>query len=125
MFNSPINKLFGISNVGKDSPKRQNKNSQQETNQDEKNNNFFNDNKELYTDISSENFDAEKYIINYLKNLCARLSNPKDIEKIEKYLSKFNYEHFKRKHGSNLTKEDVLIILYELLDKWNIPYDIS
>ena len=123
MFNSPINRLFGISNVNKDG-KQQNASSHKEQkqgeNEKENNNQLFNDNQKLYEDISLESFDVENFIKKYFSSIKNKIENPKIIKKINDFLANFDKTKFENKYGKNLSKEDLSIILYDLADKWGI-----
>ena len=120
MFNSPINPLPGIQPAGQDGQKH-NQTNQEDTHQNKKQGKssdtiFSNENDlELYTDIINENFTPEDYIKTYFDNLLEEYKNEQEkLFCIEKFLSRFNIKKFVKKCGSNLSKEDLNAILYEI-----------
>lgn len=121
MFNSPINRLFGVKGISQDN--KQSKQNKREDEKKEEKKNFFDDDTVLYTDISSETFDIEKFIRNYFETLKQQQKlAPKAVKKIDEFLTKFDIKVFEKHHGENLSKEDVSIILYSLADKWGCYY---
>ena len=119
MFNSPINPLFGVTSAGQEGRQGQQgkENSEKEKDKKEHNSgNIFtgNDGLELYTDIIEEAFDEESYIINYFERLKDEYSEDKEkLDKINRFLSRFDKKRFERKYGKSLSKEDLNVILYE------------
>lgn len=120
MFNSPINRLFGVSSVNKDS--RQQKQNKKDNEQKKDENRFFEDESDFYTDISSEELDVEEFIRKFFQDLKLKDLSPRAVQKIDGYLAKFDINIFEQRNGKNLSKEDLTVILYSIVDKWGIKY---
>ncbi len=122
MFNSPINPLFGISAVGKDgnSKQKDNKDNNKNQNKGESKNIFEASDEFENLSLDEDNsFDTEKYIRNYLDNLKEEYSqNLKVLSGIDNFLSKFELKRFYKKYGKDLSKEDLKIILYEIIQEF-------
>ena len=119
MFNSPINKLFGIPPVGQDN-KQQHGKKDNDDSQKEKKNLFKDEENTLYTDISSESFDIEGFVNKFFENLKNKEQSEKTNNRIEKFLTEFDINKFKYKYGEKLSKEDLSIILYSIAEKLGV-----
>lgn len=117
MFNSPINKLFGIPPVGQGGKQEQGKKDEKEDSQ-KQNKNIFEEETPLYMDVSTEGFDIEEYVRRFFEDVMRKEQTERTYKKIGDFLSKFNLSDFKRKYGENLSKEDVSVILYSIAEKF-------
>ena len=120
MFNSPISRLFGISGVNKDN--KQQKQNKKDNEQKKEDKNFFEEGSDFYTDISSQDFDAEKFIRNFVENLKNKELTPRTLKKIDEFLAKFDMKIFEQRNGKNLSKEDLTVIMYSIAEKWGISF---
>lgn len=120
MYNSPINRLFGTTAVGQDGGKQQGKQEKEDSKNEQKN--LFEENTELYTDISSETFDIEEFINKFFRQIMSNEQSERTLVKIEDFLYGFDLSDFKQKYGENLSKEDLSVILYSLAEKFGAKF---
>lgn len=119
MFNSPIGRLFGVPGVGQDQKKQQSKN-EDESNSQNEGQNLFKDDAKLYSDFSAEELDIELYVRKFFNDLKSGEISERSLKKIDEFLLNFNKEQFIKKYGTNLSKEDLLVILYSLAEKFGV-----
>ena len=123
MFNSPINPLFGIQPAGQDGQRGGQGKEEDKQNKDKDKNsggNIFSGKEdiELYTDIQSQDFNPETYIHLHFSKLLEEYKNEADkVSKIEKFIDKFDMKKFTHKYGTDLSKEDLNVILYEICEE--------
>ena len=119
MFNSPIGRLFNVSSVGQEQQKKQSK-KEDNSNQQNEEQSFFKEDSKLYSDISTEELDIELYVRKFFKDLKSGDISERVSKKIDDYLANFNKEQFVKKYGTNLTKEDLQVLLYSLAEKFGV-----
>lgn len=119
MFNTPIGRLYGVSGVGQDRNRQQPKQENESHSQNEEKN-LFEEDSQLYPDISTEEFDVEAYVKRFFNDLKQGDISEKAIRKIDEFLSIFNKERFEQKYGKGLSKEDLTIVLYGLAEKFGV-----
>lgn len=119
MFNSPIERMFGVSGVGQERNKQQPHKDDEQSSQNEENQ-LFKDESKLYSDLSTEEIDIELYVRKFFNDLKNKEISERSRRKIQEFLSNFNKEGFIKKYGEIQSKEDLSVILYSLAEKFGV-----